>query len=121
MFNYVVGAQICPDCKAKEEELFQKVKKYIDENKGANITRVAEACEVELAQLQQWVREERLEFSSSVGTGITCEKCGTPIASGRYCVKCKEEMVNVLNSALPQKKAPAKKPTKESPKMRFLQ
>ena len=106
--------------KAQEEELFQKVKKYISDNRSVNITKVSEECEVELQQLQQWVREERLEFSTPSAAGITCEKCGTPILTGRFCDNCKASMVNTLSSVLPQKEAPKKK-EKTSPKMRFLQ
>ena len=121
LFNYVMGPPICPECKANEEELFQKVKKYLQDNKATNIAKVSEECEVDMALIQQWVRQERLEFAEG-SIGMVCEKCGAEIRTGRYCDKCKAEMVNNLNSALPQKKAPDKpKDDKQSPKMRFIQ
>ncbi len=121
LFNYIAGPPICPECKAKEEELFQTVKKYIDAHKGVNITTVAQECEVEIDQIQRWVREERLQFSDASAAGIVCEKCGANILTGRFCEKCKKEMANNLNELLPKKGPAPKKPTKESPKMRFLQ
>ena len=122
LFNYVMGPPICPECKAGEEEQFQKVKKYLQENKATNITKVSEECEVDMALIQQWVRQERLEFAEGSSIGMVCEKCGADIRTGRYCEKCKAEMVNNLNSAIPHKKAPDKpKDDKQSPKMRFLQ
>ena len=37
IFNYVVGPVVCPRCKEKLEEKFQEVKKYIQDNHGADI------------------------------------------------------------------------------------
>lgn len=124
LFNYVSGAPICPACKEALEKKFQEVKKYVQDNRGATIHEVVENCEVDAQQVRQWVREERLEFSGDGATGITCEKCGAVITTGRFCAKCKMEMTNTLNSAIPKapkEKTPQKKDPKDNPKMRFLQ
>ena len=124
LFNLVMGVPICPACKEALEKKFQEVKKYVPDNKGVTIHDVVENCEVEAQQVRQWVREERLEFSSEGVTGIICEKCGTTIATGRFCAKCKAEMTNDLSSAIPKKKHEAPKKSKDprdNPKMRFLQ
>jgi uncharacterized Zn finger protein (UPF0148 family) len=76
IFNYVTGPVICPECREKQEEKFQEVKKYIMENRTANIPQIAKDCEVETSQIQQWIREERLEFSQDSDLGIPCENCG---------------------------------------------
>lgn len=122
LFNYVVGVPVCPACKDALEKKFQEVKKYVQENKGVTIHDVVENCEVDSQQVRQWVREERLEFSGEGVTGITCEKCGEAIPTGRFCQKCKNEMASNLNAALPKKpkEEPVKKDPKDSPKMRFL-
>ncbi len=124
LFNYWSGAPVCPACKDALEKKFQEVKKYVQDNRGATIHDVVENCEIDAQQVRQWVREERLEFSSEGVTGITCEKCGAVIATGRFCAKCKAEMTENLSSAIPKKKkeTPQKgKDPKENPKMRFLQ
>lgn len=123
LFNYVSGPPVCPACKDALEKKFQEVKKYVQDNRGATIADVVENCEVEAQQVRQWVREERLEFSGEGVTGITCEKCGAVIPTGRFCQKCKNEMTANLSSAIPQKpkEAPKKKDPKDNPKMRFLQ
>lgn len=97
IFNYIGGDQYCPSCREEVEKKFQEVRDYLIDNNGASVREVVENCEVEESQVRQWVREERLEFSSDVNTGITCEKCGVPISTGRYCNKCKVEMMNNLN------------------------
>lgn len=123
LFNYVSGMPICPSCREAVEKKFQEVKDYIRENKNAGITEVAEACEVEVRQIKQWVREERLEFSADSPVGIDCELCGTMIRSGRFCDKCKSGMINELDKAIDKPKVKVenkKKDQKENPKMRFL-
>lgn len=123
IFNYVSGVPICPSCREGMEKKFQEVKDYIRENRQAGITEVAEVCEVEVRQIKQWVREERLEFSEDSAVGIDCELCGAMIRSGRFCEKCKAGMVNELDKAIAKPKMPKpekKTDTRENPKMRFL-
>ena len=100
LFNYIMGVPICLACREKLEETFQVVKKYIRENKLADIKEVAEACEVEATQIQQWIREERLEFTPDSPVKLPCENCGAMIRSGKYCEKCKKDMVNNLSSVI---------------------
>ena len=59
LFNYVTGPKVCPSCRELLEEKFQEVKKYIEENPKANISDIANELEVEMSQIQQWIREER--------------------------------------------------------------
>ena len=124
LFNYIGGPQICPQCKEDLEKKFQEVKAFIQDNRNATVIEVAEACEVEEGQIRQWVREERLMFSDASASGILCESCGTPIASGRFCDKCKVNMINDLSSVgrkpvVQEKPAPSSVRSGEN-KMRFL-
>ena len=122
LFNYVSGDRLCPKCREEVESEFQKVKDYIRENKGCNVIEVAEACEVSEKQIKEWVRQERLEMTTPTGD-ITCQKCGIAITSGRYCDKCRAEMVGEFKEAV-KKDAPAPEPPKDTgdnkDRMRFL-
>lgn len=123
IFNYVTGQVICPSCREKLEEKFQEVKAYIRENKGAGINEVAEACEVDKAQIRQWLREERLEFSTDAAAFLSCESCGVSIRSGRFCEKCTLNMTRGFQDVLKDSRHAQAKPEKEDaegPKMRFL-
>ena len=123
IFNYVLGPVLCPACKDEMEQVFQNVKKYVHEHKGANIPEVAEACDVDVQQIYQWIREERLEFADDSMIGIACELCGTTIKSGRYCDKCKAELANGLKSSITPAKTmegPVRKSTRDGNRMRFL-
>lgn len=123
IFNYVTGPVICPACREKLEEKFQEVKAYIRENKGAGIPEVAEACEVDVPQIRQWLREGRLELSDEAQMYLTCEKCGKPIRSGRFCEQCTLNMTRGFQEILNAGKNTSAKQEKndgEGPKMRYL-
>lgn len=124
IFNYVAGPAMCPACREKLEEKFQQVKEFIRENKGVGIPEVAEACDVDAGQIRQWLREERLELSQDSPMYLTCESCGGPIRTGRFCEKCAGNLTRSLQDVLKGSRAAAPaKPAKndaEGPKMRFL-
>lgn len=125
VFNYVIGLPICPRCKEDQEKVFQTVKKYVQDNRGADIMEVAQECDVEPGQIRQWIREDRLQFADDSPIRIPCEKCGSMIRSGRFCEKCTMEMTNGFKQVLNQGR-PAPAPAKPEPrksdrdKMRFL-
>lgn len=124
LFNHISGMPICPACRAQLEESFQTVKKYIRENPHTDIKEVAEACEVEPGQIQQWIREERLEFTADSPVKLPCENCGTMIRSGKLCDKCKSQLASNLSHAIEKPRRvieePAKKSRGDGNKMRFL-
>lgn len=122
LFNYMGGAHLCPMCQKKLEEKFQEVKNYLKENPNSTITQVAEEMDVSVKQIRQWIREERLSITTAGADGIVCEKCGTPICTGRFCNKCKTNMMNTLSGVLDKpKKAADKKADRDGNRMRFLQ
>ncbi|MFP4697161.1 MAG: flagellar protein [Eubacteriales bacterium] len=121
IFNYIAGVPICPKCKDELENKFQEVKAYIKDNPQAQIYEVAEETEVNINQIRQWIREERLAFSQDSSIGIECERCGTSIKTGRFCNKCKDDIAHNLGSVYPKeepKKETFKKDTKS--RMRYL-
>ncbi len=112
---------MCPACREALDAKFKEVKEYIRENKGCGIQQVAEACDVEVSQIQQWLREERLEFTTESMITLSCESCGTTIRSGRFCDKCKNNMINGLKGPSTPKPAPTpQKETQNNPRMRFM-
>jgi len=124
VFNYVMGLPICQKCKEEQEQLFQTVKKYVQDHPGADIMLVSEECEVDPAQIRQWIREDRLQFAEDSPIRIPCEKCGAMIRSGRFCDKCTSEMVGGFNKITQKAKPePVQKPEprrSEKDRMRFL-
>ncbi len=126
IFNYVTGSPLCQICRGALEEKFQEVKKYIQEHRGVGIPEVSAACDVEPSQIQQWLREERLEVTEDSAIYLNCEKCGAPIRSGKYCDKCRAEVTNSFRSIIRQHEAD-KRPVQDTGsqkdgknKMRYL-
>ena len=99
LFQYIGGDMYCPICKDELENLFKEVKQYIYEHKNCTIPEVIKATGCKEANIEKWVREERLEFSKGAGV-LNCEQCGAPIATGRFCEKCKAEMTGNLNASI---------------------
>ena len=121
LFNYIAGAPLCPVCREDIEKKFQEVKEYVSNNRNCSVSQVSEECNVPEKQIKQWIREERLEFADGAVAGIACEVCGTPISTGRFCAKCKNQVVNDLNGLLPKAEQPTiQRATKDNPRMRFL-
>lgn len=121
LFNYIAGPVTCPACREALEAKFNEVKKYIEEHPMVGINEVARECDVEIAQIQQWLREERLQFAEGSMVQLQCESCGASIRSGRFCDKCKNEMANGFQRAIQKPEAPKpQKPDKDNPRMRFL-
>lgn len=90
--------RICPQCEKALEEKFKEVREYIRDNPNVSIMEVSREKDVSVEQIKQWVREERLLFSNAEGSGIQCVSCGIPIATGKYCEKCKAEMSHRLEN-----------------------
>lgn len=124
IFNYVAGPMLCQRCREEMEVKFQEVKEYIRSNPGVGIPEVSDACEVSVSQIQQWLRDERLEVTENSPIFLSCESCGANIRSGKLCDKCKNQMASgfrdILNSQRPVKEAPKRQDTKDNPRMRYL-
>lgn len=124
LYNYLgLSTPACPACMKQMEEKFQKCKEYIRENPKANIQAVADATEVSVKMIKQWVREERLTFAEGSSVGLECEGCGCNILTGRFCANCKSRMGQSFNQIVnnarpkPEERKPATNP---SARMRFL-
>ncbi len=122
LFNYLSGPPICQVCRAALEDKFQQVKSYLRENPDSSIQAVSDDNDVSVAQIRQWVREERLTFSPDSPIGIECEGCGKTIKTGRFCEECRNKVKNELDSVAGKKIATVVKEPKPHTKdrMRFL-
>ena len=124
MFNYLSGPVVCPSCREANEEKFQEVKKYIQQHGRASMTEVSKECDVDTAQIQQWIRQERLQFADDSPIRVACEMCGKMIGSGRFCPECKDKMMRKLNSAMGKSGVEVESPTEvrkaKQNRMRFL-
>lgn len=117
IYNYD-GFRICPTCRRDDEQDFQKVKQYIYENPGANISEVSERTEVAPEKIIEFLRQDRLQIVEGGNLILECESCGVSITSGRFCDKCKNDMAKEFGGAI--KPREIKKQEKESGKFRVM-
>lgn len=124
LYNAVGNSRkrLCPQCVRKLEEKFTQVKEFLRENPKSSIEVVSIENDVSVKQIKQWVKEERLVLLAGGAGGITCEKCGKMIQTGRFCNECKFKIGNTLMGAIdrPIMDIP-KKRTHDKDRMRFLQ
>jgi predicted amidophosphoribosyltransferase len=121
LFNYLGGRQFCPECMKKLDDKFEIVKAYIYDNPGSNIDIVAKDNDVSTQQIRQWVREEKLQFSDASLVGLSCEKCGVMIKTGRFCPKCKDELAKTIGGLYHATEPDVKKNFSDGKnRMRFL-
>ena len=125
IFDSVLGNSVCPDCYTGKEMTFKMVRHYIRSHPDSNIFEVSRACNVEIEQIREWIKEERIEYTKDSQMGIECERCGTLIRTGKYCADCKRKVVTTLSSAYKEQPSHEEKSDdlrslSKNEKMRFL-
>lgn len=100
-----VGRQlVCKDCLKAEEEEFQKVRDYLKENKGADISLVSSETGVPVKKILKYLKEGKVEVSDTNNSILKCEKCGKSIRSGRFCEQCKSNVISDINNMVQKTK-----------------
>jgi hypothetical protein len=98
---------LCPDCIKKEEDDYALIKSYLKQNPGADVLEVSEATGVSEKRVLQMIRNGRLILDARV----SCERCGRPIDSGRFCHECLIDLGKSLESLLQPPDVPSSRPT----------
>lgn len=93
------GFKICHSCRQDDEADFQKVKEYLNENPGSNISNVVEGTGVDTKKVIEFLKEGRLEIEPGGSIILECENCGISITTGRFCKKCAEGLQREFGEA----------------------
>ncbi len=122
LYQHITGADLCPRCRRKEEEMFQIVKEYLRANPGASMQEVSEDTEVPAYLIESFLRAGRLQVAPNSPIALSCETCGAKIVTGRFCNKCNNALVSDLNNMAREFKKENQSHTKNDGKnkMRFL-
>ncbi len=89
------GSPLCVKCTEQDEEIFVKVKEYIEKHPKCTTMEVADALDVPMEKILQFLREGKLELSGeNTNMILGCERCGKSINTGRYCKDCAASMEN---------------------------
>jgi len=79
------------------DDKYVTVRNFLDRNENCNISRLAEETEVDEKSLLYLMREGRIALRGESSV-LSCLKCGAAISSGRYCDKCKGNLMQTLES-----------------------
>lgn len=93
-----VTRPICRDCIKEEDRLFNIVYDFLKkrENRKATIPEIVKATDVKEEMILQFVRDRRLRIAQFPHLSYPCERCGEPIASGKLCENCSNEIASEL-------------------------
>lgn len=87
--------ELCPACAQQLDDKYVIVRNYLDTNPLGTLTRIAEETGVDEKSLLFLMREGRISLRDS-DSSLVCMMCHAPIASGRYCSKCKDKLFITL-------------------------
>ncbi len=98
LFTYAYGTVLCDSCKKSDEDDFRKVKDYLYNHPGANLSKIAIDLDISVKRIKNFLREGRLEISGDgANLFLDCEKCGMSIKTGLYCEECEKALKNDLS------------------------
>ena len=87
---------ICDACKKEEEVVFERVKRFLEENKESTVKEISKATGVSAGKILGYLRDGRLEISAEKG-GLNCRNCGAEIGSGNFCESCQVKLNREIN------------------------
>ncbi len=121
LFTYTPGNRVCAQCIKEEEELFEEIRIFIKEHPNCTMAEVSEQTGVSAKKLIRYIREGRIEISKGMSEDVTCDSCGEPITTGRFCEACAFKLTSSAQEVIKGrrvKEAVAEK--RVSDKMHFL-
>ena len=87
-----VGEYRCEDCGEKAFDDYGKVRNYLEQHKGANMSQIVADTGVSRSRVLRMLKEGRFEVSENSMTFLKCEICGVSIRWGKYCPECEKNM-----------------------------
>ena len=82
-------SELCPECKKKEEDDYDLVYKYLEENPRSTADKVSEETGVDKDLILKFLRQGRLKTVEISPESLPkCISCGQPIESSKLCPKC---------------------------------
>lgn len=100
LFGYV-SRGICPECVKKEEEDFDLVKKFLEDNHDATAEGVEAGTGIPLEQIMRYLEAGRLQLRGGGGLAslLRCRSCGRPIPEGILCEACAGRLAREFQEA----------------------
>lgn len=107
MFQYHgYGYGYCEICTPKDNEMLLQVKEYLSTHPAATMDDTIAATGASLAQITEYLRDNRLKLPDASQIFISCEQCGADIHYGKYCTEC-SSLIHELSDSLHSSKLSA--------------
>ena len=88
-----IGAEkICPDCRAADIELEERVKAYVRDHPGITVNQLIEGSGVPGKIVWRMIMQGQFENSGLEGASYPCANCGKIITRGTYCTECADKL-----------------------------
>lgn len=120
IFNYLVGAPLCPLCKEEDEKDFKRVKEFLYKYPGSNMSEVSTALDISVAKIKRFLKEGRLEIKDFENLFLECERCGTAIKTGQFCDACTKEVAAEVRGVRKKDGYTRESKGSKAAKMRYL-
>jgi NMD protein affecting ribosome stability and mRNA decay len=88
---------LCPACIKLSDEECTLCNKYLRENKLVNVEELSRATNVDVAQIQRFIREGRISIEKNPNMSLRCEVCGKPIRDNHMCAECRSRLTRDLS------------------------
>ncbi|BAB07343.1 hypothetical protein P4637_02260 [Halalkalibacterium halodurans] len=113
---------ICNKCFRKREENYEKVSTFLRKksNRMATVTEVYEKTGVSIQDIEQFIREGRIQLKQFPNLGYPCESCGATIREGRLCHGCADNLKAGLDAGEKEKQFQQRKQANEKAKEKNL-
>ncbi|MBQ6297559.1 MAG: flagellar protein [Selenomonadaceae bacterium] len=88
IFIPVGNEKICPDCRAEDIELEERVKSYVRDHPGITVNQLIEGSGAPRNLVWRMIQQGQFENSSLKDAKYPCGNCGKIITRGTYCSEC---------------------------------
>lgn len=118
IFMPVGTEKICPDCRAADLALEERVKAYVRDHPRITVNELIEGSGVPSKFVWRMIQQGLFENSTLKDAKYPCGRCGALITRGAYCSDCEgklkenaQKFANALNS---KRRAAEKKPSSKT-------
>lgn len=88
IFMPVGKEKMCPDCRAGEIELEERVKAYVRDHRGITVNQLIEGTGVPAKLIWRMIQQGLFENSGLLDAQYPCGRCGKLISKDVYCSEC---------------------------------
>ena len=107
--------KICPECRAADLELEERVKAYVRDHPGLTVNQLIENSGVPAKFIWRMIQQGLFENAGLLDAEYPCANCGKPITKDVYCSECAgklKENAQKFAAALSSKSRSAEKKPK---------